>query len=129
MPDRDSPRRVLAGIAVSLALANPALAAPARNLSSRPFGPEFTGIEAAPGAPTPEPTPPPPASAAPSPPIAPPAPAILKPAESPPPEPPPDDAAAPWAVGAFVDTQYIVNSNFPDNHIMRGTAEIGRAHV
>ena len=31
------------------------------------------------------------------------------------------DALAPWAVGGFVDTQYIVNSNSPDNHIFRGT--------
>jgi hypothetical protein len=31
------------------------------------------------------------------------------------------DPEAPWAVGGFVDTQYIVNSNSPDNHIFRGT--------
>lgn len=33
---------------------------------------------------------------------------------------------APWAVGGFVDTQYIVDSNLPDNHIFRGTSVSSR---
>ena len=37
-----------------------------------------------------------------------------------------DDVNKPWAVGGFVDTQYIVNGNFPDNHIFRGTAVSSR---
>ena len=120
----ESPRRVLAGIAVSLALANPAHAAQAPQAPQAPQAREFTGIEAAPAAaPAPAPAPtPPPASAAPAPPATPAATAITKPAEVPPTDRPQDDAAAPWAVGGFVDTQYIVNSNFPDNHIMRGTS-------
>lgn len=36
------------------------------------------------------------------------------------------DPQAPWAVGGFVDTQYIVNSNSPDNHIFRGTSVSSR---
>ncbi|MEZ4451512.1 MAG: outer membrane beta-barrel protein [Nannocystaceae bacterium] len=32
----------------------------------------------------------------------------------------------PWAVGGFVDTQYILNTNFPDNHVFRGTAVSSR---
>lgn len=67
---------------------------------------------AAPQAPTPTP-PTPPASASATPPAAPPA------------EPTPA-ADEPWAVGGFVDTQYIFNSNLPDNHIMRGTAVTSR---
>jgi hypothetical protein len=32
----------------------------------------------------------------------------------------------PWVVGGFIDTQYVINSNFPDNHIFRGTAVTSR---
>ncbi|MBL8971494.1 MAG: hypothetical protein JNK56_12975, partial [Myxococcales bacterium] len=37
-----------------------------------------------------------------------------------------EDAVTPWVVGGFVDTQYVVNSNFPDNHIFRGTPNTPR---
>ncbi len=41
---------------------------------------------------------------------------------TPEPKPPAEgQVLAPWAVGGFIDTQYIVNSNSPDNHIFRGT--------
>lgn len=31
-----------------------------------------------------------------------------------------------WVVGGFVDTQYVVNSNFPGNHVFRGTPVTAR---
>lgn len=31
-----------------------------------------------------------------------------------------------WVVGGFVDTQYVVNSNFPANHVFRGTPVTAR---
>lgn len=48
-----------------------------------------------------------------------PAPVATAPAE-------PDPATIPWAVGGFVDTQYVFNSNLPDNHVFRGTAVTAR---
>ncbi len=68
----------------------------------------------------------PPASTTPDPKPAPTTPAPVAP--PPPPAPPAveDDAALPWAIGGFVDTQYIFNSNLPDNHIFRGTAVSAR---
>jgi hypothetical protein len=102
MPVLVSPRRDLAGIALGLALVTPAHAADR----------DYTGIEAA-SAPA-EPTPPEPITDT----------KIIKPSE---PEPAPQgEATGPWAVGGFVDTQYIINSNFPDNHIMRATAVTSR---
>ncbi len=50
--------------------------------------------------------------------------------EQAPPEPPPaateTEQPPAWVVGGFVETQYILNSNFPDNHIFRGTAVSSR---
>jgi len=98
----------LAGI--STATASPALVP----------GRDYLGTEAAPTetAPTSAPAPPAPGPA----PAPAPAPTPAPSTDKAPPEPPVDEPVGPWAVGGFVDTQYIINSNLPDNHIMRGTA-------
>ncbi|MCY0989257.1 outer membrane beta-barrel protein [Nannocystis sp. ILAH1] len=55
-------------------------------------------------------------------------PAPAAPAASVPPVPPKwSRAPSPaWVVGGFVDSQYVVNSNFPANHIFRGTPVTAR---
>lgn len=99
-----------------------------------PASRDYAGAEAAEAPPAPEPAP------AEPPPAPPPAPSSAKPAvpATTPTDPAAvpvaatlpaasaDDAVTPWAVGGFVDTQYIINSNFPDNHIMRGTVVTSR---
>jgi len=52
--------------------------------------------------------------------------AVPEPDPDPEPDPEADPATTPWAIGGFVDTQYVVNSNMPDNHVFRGTAVTAR---